>query len=277
MHRRKFLAIATAGVIAGCSGSETDGGSDGGSGTTGSDGGDGDGTGGDGDGTDGGDARTPVEDTGTRTPTATQGGTPSGTPSSDPQSLAGHPAAASLDTQPTLGPVPADATGVIIAFEDPSCPTCARFERTVVPEIRSNLVEPGDVSMVFRGYPVIYDWGQPAVRALESTYDRDADAFWSLVDHYFGNQRDFRSAGVDQVYPKTESFLADSTDLDAAAVVADAENGAFDGAVGTDLDAGKAAGAGRTTPHLFLFRDGGYRTKVQGSVSYSVIESALGI
>jgi hypothetical protein len=64
--------------------------------------------------------------------------------------------------------------------------------------------------------------------------------------------------------------------LDAHAVVADADTGAHGAAVQTDLDAGMSAGAGRTTPHVFLFKDGQYVTKTAGSVSFSVVTNALG-
>lgn len=189
-------------------------------------------------------------------------------------SLSDHPAGHSLDSQPTLGPDPTEATGLVVAFEDPSCPRCRTFEQEVVPKIESNLVDPGKAAYVFRGYPVVYDWGEPAAHALEATYARDEDAVWDLVDHYFANQDDFRSAGADSVYPRTRRYLADETDLDADAVV-EAATGEAATAVQTDLDDGEAAGAGRTTPHVFLFRDGEYLTKAKGSVSYDTIESAL--
>jgi protein-disulfide isomerase len=180
-----------------------------------------------------------------------------------------------LDSQPTLGPPPGEASGLIVAFEDPSCTRCRAFDRDVFPEIRSNLVETGKATFAFRGYPVVYEWGEPASHALEATFARDADAFWALTAHYFDNQSDFRGESADSVYAQTESFLERETDLDAAAVVADAEGEAVASAVQTDLDAGMAAGAGRTTPHLFLFRDGEFQTKAAGSVSYETIETVL--
>ncbi|MFB6204948.1 MAG: DsbA family protein [Haloglomus sp.] len=250
MERRDFLAAGLSGAVAlaGC----TQGGDDE-AGDSGADGG-----------------------TGGGSPTETNGASPTGTDTNSGRAtLETHPAGRALDAQPRLGPDPAAATGVIVAFEDPSCPSCARFEREVVPEIRSNLVEPGDVSLVFRGYPVIYPWGEQGVRALEATFDRSADAFWSLSNHYFENQSAFRGRDPGEVYARTESYLASETDVDAKAVVSAAEGGDYDDAVQTDLDAGMAAGAGQRTPHLFLFRDGTYRTKVSGLVTYSVIESAL--
>jgi protein-disulfide isomerase len=191
----------------------------------------------------------------------------SGTP------LADHPATAGIDAQPRLGPELADAPAVLVAFEDPSCSRCAAFERTTVPRLREH-VDAGELAYVFRVYPVVYPWGEPAVQALEATFARDADAFWRLSAHYFAEQSAF---SVDNVLDRTRTFLSAETDLDADAVVADAESGTYDDAVQADLDAGEAAGAGQTTPHLFMFRDGTYRTKASGSVSYDLVASALGL
>lgn len=213
---------------------------------------------------------------GAPSPTATDmmDETASATPTPAGERLENHPAGADLEAQPTLGPDPFEAEVTIIAFEDPSCPRCAAFERNTVPKIKSELVETGRGAFVFRGYPVIYPWGKPATQALEATYARDADAFWALATHYFENQSSF---GGDNVLDKTRTFLADNTGLDADAVVADTESKAYDEQVQLDLDAGEQAGAGRTTPSVYLFKDGRYRTKAAGSVSYTVIKNALGV
>jgi protein-disulfide isomerase len=240
MKRRSFLlASVSAGVaLAGCAGNSEDGSADG--------------SGGNGDATS---TASPTPDDGPRLDT--------------------HPSATDLGAQPTLGPDPAEATAVIVAYEDPSCSRCASFETEVVPQLRSEHVESGALSLVFRGYPVVYEWGQAATRALEAAYDRSAEAHWALAEHYFESQDDFRYGDLSEVYPKTEAFLDEATDIDGEAVVTEAREGAHDDAVQTDLDAGQAAGAGQTTPHLFLFRDGVYQTKASGYVSVDVITSAL--
>ncbi|MGM0590222.1 MAG: DsbA family protein [Halobacteriota archaeon] len=245
LGRRRLLALGAAGLVgvAGCLGGQP-GASDGGS-----MGGEGNDEGGDG-GAEGGES----------------------TASSDATTLANHPAAVDLDAQPRLGPDPTSAAATIIAFEDPSCTRCAAFERDTVPRITSELVDPGVGAFVVRTYPVIYPWGEPAVQALEATYARDADAFWGLLDHYFADQSSF---DADNVLTKTGEWLAANTDLDADAIVSDAENEAYDDLVQADLDAGQAAGAGGTTPSVFLFRDGEYRTKAAGSVSWELIQNAL--
>jgi protein-disulfide isomerase len=204
------------------------------------------------------------------------GGSGDGDGGTDGRTLDSHPAARELDSQPHLGPAPGEAAGTIVAFEDPSCPRCKNFEEQTVPRLRSELVEPGDATFVFRGYPIIYDWGKPATRALEATYARNEDAHWALVDHYFGEQDDFRSAGRDAVLSRTREFLAAETSGDADAVLAAVENGDPAEAVGTDLDAGEAAGAS-ATPAVYLFRDGQYRTSYSGSVGFDAVRSTLGL
>jgi hypothetical protein len=192
-----------------------------------------------------------------------------------------HEATRGIDAQPVLGEL---GPTMIVAFEDPSCPRCAAFETETVPKIESNLVDTGKAAFAFRGYPVVYPWGEPATHALEATYARSEDAFWDLKDYYFENQQ---SGGLgqgggsggfseDNVLDRTRQFLDSETEVDAQAVVDAVDGGETESAVQADLDAGMAAGAGRTTPHVFLFKDGEYLTKAQGSVSYDLVASALG-
>ena len=235
--RRTFLAagVGTLAALAGCTGGPTGGG--------------GSHAGGDA----GGDA-----------------GTPTGTPAA---TLATHPSARDIGAQPRIGPPAEEATGVVVAFEDPSCTLCRRFERNTLPELRTELVDTGDVAFVFRGYPVIYEWGKPATQALESTYAADSEAFWALKDHYYAEQDSFTT---DNVLAETETFLDRETSVDAAAVVDDARNERHDAAVQADIAAAEAAGAGSQTPIFYLFRDGEFRTRVSGPQGYDVFAAALG-
>jgi len=185
------------------------------------------------------------------------------------QPIEEHPAAAGLEALPRQGEL---GGHVVLAFEDPSCSRCAAFHEGTVPEIQSNIVEPGLGAYVLRTYPVVYPWGEPATQALESTYARDGDAFWSLLGHYFESQSQFTT---DNVLDLTEAFLDESTELDAAAVVADARDEAHDDAVQANISAAEAAGLGQTTPVVLLFRDGEFVTKANGSVSYDLIAEAL--
>ncbi|MFC7077309.1 DsbA family protein [Haloarcula halophila] len=186
------------------------------------------------------------------------------------ESISDHPAAADLDAQPHLGSLDGH---VVLTFEDPSCPTCRDFHDGTVPQIQSEIVEPGKGAYVVRTYPVIYPWGAPATQALEATFARDADAFWSLLAHYFETQSAF---STDNVLGRTATFLDGETDLDGQAVVADAREQAYDEQVQADISAADNAGLGESTPIILLFEDGEFVTKVTGSVSYEIVARALG-
>lgn len=191
------------------------------------------------------------------------GGSGSGTP------IESHPASADLTAQPALGSP--DASATIVIFEDPSCPTCRNFEQNAGKQLRNGPVADGDLRFVSRVYPIIYPWGKPAVQALEAVYARDVDVYWDLFDYYFASQSQLNG---DNVLDRTASFLSSNTDLDGDAVAADAEAKAYDDAVQTDLAAGEAAGV-TGTPTVFLFRDGEYRTRATGSVSFDLVTGAL--
>lgn len=185
------------------------------------------------------------------------------------QSIEDHPAAAGLESQPRLGEL---GGHVVLAFEDPSCDLCGRFHENTVPEIESNIVEPGLGAYVVRTYPIIYPWGEPATQALESTYARSEDAFWSLFGHYFAAQDQF---DTDNVLDLTATYLNDSTAVDGDAVVTDAENGTHDDAVQADIAAAEDADLPQQTPIVLLFRDGEFLTTANGSVSYDLIAETL--
>ena len=259
MHRRTFLAaIPAASTLAGCT--ET--------GTTGDD-----------------DVPTssspaPV----TASPTATRSPTPEPTtaepttaqPTTGKETFAvpDHPATADLAAQPARGPGPRSAPGLVVTFSDPSCPYCARFADRTVSQIVTNLVEPGKATYVHRTIPIIHDWAKPCVQAQEATFARDAEAFWALTKFYYGQQRAFYE-GAD-VFSKTRTFLAENTDVDADAVISDAEAKTYDDAIQTDLEASRNADVSGT-PTSFLFKEGEYVTTLKGSKSYTVVEAALNL
>jgi len=192
----------------------------------------------------------------------------------DGRALEGHPAVRDLGGQPYFGPPPGEAAGTVIAFEDTSCSRCAAFEENTVERIRTELAAAGDATFVFRGYPILYpSTSRPACAVLEATLDRSARAHFAMAKEYFANQSDYSS---DNVYDRSERRLDELTTLDGAAVVGDARAGAYDDAVETDLAAGEAAGAD-STPAVYLFRDGAFRTMASGSLSFEAVRTALGL
>jgi protein-disulfide isomerase len=185
----------------------------------------------------------------------------------------GHPATRDLAGQPYFGPHPGEAVGTVVAFEDPSCSRCAAFEQETVERIRTELAASGDATFVFRGYPIVYPWGEPASKVLEATLDRSPRAHFAMAREYYGNQGDY---STDNVYDRSRSRLAELTDVDADAVVADARDRAFDDAVETDLAAGEAANA-TTTPAVYMFRGREFRTRASGSLGFEAVRTALGL
>ncbi len=202
--------------------------------------------------------------------TNTDSGEDDGSPDEE-NTLAGHPGTAGLESQPYQGADPTAAEAVIVAFEDPSCQTCRRFERETLPTIRSELLDPGTASFVFRGLGIIYDWGEPAAKALEATLARSESAHWALKEHYYETQSRF---SVDTVSSRTRSFLDDETNIDGGSVLEDVNAGAADAEYEIDLDAASAVGIS-ATPTFLLFRDGEYVTKATGAVSYDLFATAL--
>lgn len=191
------------------------------------------------------------------------------------QTLGSSPLGRDLTDWPVMGTDPFEASETLVVLDDPSCPRCAAFHDEVVPEIEANLLGENGGSFVTRPYPVVYDWGSDAANALEASFvEGGDDAFWGLLGHYFENQP---SIGTGNVYDEAEGWLAENTDIDAEGVVSDAKDGEYQDRVQATLDAGEKAGAGGTTPVVFIFQDGELVTAESGRLSYTVIESALNL
>lgn len=260
--RRAFLATLSAGpLLAGCLGTDSSGSSD----SMGTDS------------HNGGSMNETT--TSASTPAADSTETGTATPASDSTqseasvSAISHVAAKNAGNEPTLGPAPGEGKATIIAYEDPSCPSCREFETGTFPELREKLIEPGDLSFVYRTFPHVQQWAMPATQVLESAYAADAEAFWSLKAHFYEEQGAFSS---DNVFSKSQAFLDAETSVDAAVVVEEAKQGKHDAAIQADTKVRKEADV-KYTPTFFMFRDGEYRTKAVGSQSYSVFKNSLGL
>jgi len=188
----------------------------------------------------------------------------------DAQPFGEHPATTGVETQPTLGSPGAPAT--IVAFEDPSCQQCRRFEMETFPTLEAELVDPGDAAFVYRTLDITFPWGEPASQVMASTYAADADAFWALKDYYYERQPEFEP---DNVFELSASYLEERPSVDTEAVIAAARDGEQDELIQRNRDAAEEAGVG-STPQFFLFRDREFRTEVAGPQDYEVFANALG-
>lgn len=180
-----------------------------------------------------------------------------------------HPSTRGIETAAVLGDE--DSEKRIVAFEDPSCPTCARFSRETLPLLEED-AENGELAFYLRAVPFIRPWSETATPALYATGERDADAFWTLLESYYGNQASLSTDNVDEM---TRDFLAD-TSVDADDVLAKADNGTQDSTVQTAVGAARDAGIG-ATPTFYLFDEDGFVTDTSGARDYNVFATSLGL
>lgn len=180
-----------------------------------------------------------------------------------------HAASEGVDDQPTLGSL--DRPGVVVAFEDPSCLSCRRFEDETLPRLREELIAPGEVAFVYRTLDITYPWAEVAAQLLASTYAADEATFWELKAFYYDQQDSFE---VGNVFERTDPFLQEST-VDAESVLRNARQKLHDGWIASNRNAASELDV-RATPRFYLFRDGQFRTEVSGPQDYDVFAGALG-
>lgn len=184
-------------------------------------------------------------------------------------SFGDHPSTAGIETLPSLGE---GSDRRIVAFEDPSCPTCAEHSERAFPRLEED-ARNGELVYYVRNVPVVRpDWSRPACNALFATHDRDEETYWNLLSSYYEGQGE---TNADNVNDKTREYLED-TPVDADAVVEDTQQESFDGEVNANTSAMRDAGV-RGTPTFYLFDENGFVTETSGARGYDVFATALGL
>ena len=139
----------------------------------------------------------------------------------------------------TTGPTP-----VLTEFGDFSCPHCANFAFTIMPEIQKEFIDPGLISFEYRHYPFLGDQSSRAAEASECA--REQDAF--MAYHY----RLFAMLLSDKPYTfHTLTQAAEDTGIDAAALAACIDNNTYKTKVSDDFEFAKTLGV-KGTPSLFI-------------------------
>lgn len=172
----------------------------------------------------------------------------------------------SVANLPTLGEPIDEAGRVVVAFEDPACPTCKSFHESDLPDVRSELIEGGYASLVWRPFRFVsehYPWNAPAIHAMLAATAQDEAAGWDLLDFYYGEQG---SLSADDVVAETRSFVEASLSIDADAVVEAMETDAHAALLAESESVGEDAGV-TSTPTFLLFEDSEYLTARHGSTS----------
>jgi protein-disulfide isomerase len=98
-----------------------------------------------------------------------------------------------------------DAPVTIVKFSEFQCPYCARGAATVAQILEKY---PDDVKYVFKNFPLgFHNWAKSAAIGAQCAAVQSADAFWTLHDKYFENQR---TITPDNLIEKTKEYLADT-------------------------------------------------------------------
>ena len=144
-----------------------------------------------------------------------------------------------------------EAPVTIVEFSDFQCPYCARGAKTI-----DQIVEkyPEDVKLVFKHLPLnFHPWAKSAAIASVCAGEQSHEAFWTLHDQYYGNQKQITP---DNVLAKSKEYLKDSgIDLEKwSACAEDKESEANKAAVAAvEADIALAGKHGvRGTPGFFI-------------------------
>jgi protein-disulfide isomerase len=78
----------------------------------------------------------------------------------------------------------ANAPITMIEYSSLSCPHCARFQKDVMPKIKSDFVDTGKVKLVLRDFPL----NKPAVQAAMFAHCLSPMRFFSISDELFKTQ-----------------------------------------------------------------------------------------
>ncbi len=199
---------------------------------------------GNGDGTDGGNGGSEIED---------------------------HPALEAADGTPQLGPQPTDAEAVVVAFDDPSCSSCATFAAETFPQLRDGPIENGRVSYLGRLLPwVDPDWSRPAINALYAVHEADQESFWELKNRYYDAQNELDEGSVRE-WTETE---VETLSVDTESAIEAMDDGRYDDRIDAAETTAEESDV-TVVPSFVLFSDGEYVTTVVGPQSYDVFEGAL--
>lgn len=199
---------------------------------------------GNGDGTDGGNGGSEIED---------------------------HPALEAADGTPQLGPQPTDAEAVVVAFDDPSCSSCATFAAETFPQLRDGPIENGRVAYLGRLLPWVEpDWSRPAINALYAVHEADQESFWELKNRYYDAQNELDEGSVRE-WTETE---IETLSVDAGSVLEAMDDGRYDDRIDAAETTAEESDV-TVVPSFVLFSDGEYVTTVVGPQSYDVFEGAL--
>lgn len=188
-----------------------------------------------------------------------------------PTGLGEHLSSVDLDEVAQLGPRPTEADGVIVAFMDPSCSSCAVFTKDTFPQLRDGPIELGSLSYIERLVPwVIPAWSRPAIHALHAVLDSDPQSYWKLKSAYYQAQGDL---DAETIMAWTLSECA-NLGVDAEVVRSAMMEDRYRDRISAAEESAGANGV-VAVPSFLLFTHGELLTSVTGPQPYDVFEGAM--
>ena len=169
------------------------------------------------------------------------------------------------DTDPILGE--RDAKIKIVEFSDFQCPFCQRAADGAVAEFKqSSYFKNGEVSLVFKHFPLnsIHPQAQKAAEAAACAQDQGK--FWEMHDIIFANQQ---AISIDNLKSYAGQIGLNQGDFDSCL-----DGGEKAGKVNNDLKQASEAG-GRGTPYFVLINEDGDTTAVSGAQPWVNFEAAI--
>lgn len=182
-----------------------------------------------------------------------------------------HPALDGPEDPPHRGPPIEEADGIVVAFDDPSCSSCATFAAETFPQLRDGPVENGRVAYLSRSVPWVEpDWSRLAINALYAVHEADSSAFWRLKDRFYEEQDGLDEDSVRE-WVATE---VESLPIEAEPVLTAMDGGRYDDRIDATETTAEESDVS-VVPSFVLFNGGEYVTNVVGPQPYDVFEGAL--
>jgi protein-disulfide isomerase len=132
----------------------------------------------------------------------------------------------------------------LIEYASFTCPHCAHFAVTILPEIKQKWIDTGKVKLVYRDFPL----DQTAVKAAQLAECAGNDKYFGVIDVIFSTQPKWATA-ADPIADLAKSLrIAGLGDAEVKACLA---NDAVQNGVIADYRGGEALGVD-STPSLFI-------------------------
>ena len=160
-----------------------------------------------------------------------------------------------------------DASVVLIEFSDYQCPFCRSFWRDTLPLIKSEYIDTGKATFVYRDFPLSFHPGaMPAAQATECAEEQGK--FWEMHDKIFSEQ-DKQGTGTIQFDGNDVKKWAGGIGLNMDEFNSCFGSQKYDNEIAIDLKDGQAAGVSGT-PTLFI-----NGKSVVGAQPFSVFKSLI--